>query len=160
MTFDKILTPRLSIRRLSLADAFEFSHYRSIPLVSRYQSGFSLERATALAEEMLQSEPSVKGKWFQFAVTLIETGKLIGDIGFKNTDDDGKSWIGYTLHPDYWQKGYASEAVRAVLDYYKLLGVTNIWASTAVSNENSMKLLRSVGFTLHESKSDEWIFRL
>lgn len=160
MKFESIETPRLKIRRIQINDAFEFSHYRSLPLVSRYQSSFSLERAVALAEDLQNSEPSVTGKWFQFAVTLRNDEKLIGDIGFKNTDEDGKSWIGYTLHPDYWHQGYAREAVLAVIDYYKLLGITNIWAATAVSNENSMKLLRSVGFTLHESKPDEWIFRL
>lgn len=160
MNFETIETPRLLLRRLQLSDAFEFSHYRSMPLVSRYQSAYSLERAMALAEDMQKSEPSDTDKWFQFAVTLHTNGKLIGDIGFKNTDEAGKSWIGYTLHPDYWHKGYAREAVQAVIDYYKLLGITNIWAATAVSNENSMKLLRSIGFTLHESKPDEWIFRL
>ncbi|RYZ63358.1 MAG: N-acetyltransferase [Proteobacteria bacterium] len=65
-----------------------------------------------------------RGKWFQFAVELISESDLIGDIGFLNTDDEGRSWIGFTIDPKYWNQGYAAEAVVAVLNYYRDIGIS------------------------------------
>jgi RimJ/RimL family protein N-acetyltransferase len=36
--FDRLLTPRLVLRRFSAADADRFAAYRSVPDVARYQS--------------------------------------------------------------------------------------------------------------------------
>jgi RimJ/RimL family protein N-acetyltransferase len=160
MGFDSFTTKRLVIRRLLTEDAETMSSYRSLPEVSRFQSWeqYSIQKASELISEMKASDPSVVGKWFQFGISLKTTGELIGDIGFLNTDEHQKSWIGFTLSSAHWGKGYAIEAVEAVLAYYSSLGISKIWASTDPQNHSSGKLLKKLGFSLLESMPEDHIY--
>ncbi|MCJ8311377.1 MAG: GNAT family N-acetyltransferase [Saccharospirillaceae bacterium] len=58
-------------------------------------------------------------KGFRWAITLIEApDQLIGSCGFHCVNKNFKSFeIGYELHPDFWGKGYATQAVAAMIDY-------------------------------------------
>lgn len=161
MNFLTIKTERLSIRCLYLDDAKALSSYRSKPEVARFQSWteYSIHQAQELIAEMDKSAPDVKGKWFQFGIELSNCGELIGDIGFLNTDEFGKSWLGFTLDSKHWKQGLAKEAVDAVLTYYSSVGVTTFWASIDLSNTSSKKLLEKLGFVLVENTPDESIFR-
>ena len=108
---------------------------------------------------MDESFPAATGKWFQFGIELKETGALIGDIGFLNTDEVGKSWIGFTLDSQYWRRGLATEAVGAVLAFYSTFGITTIWASTDPANTASQRVLEKLGFVLYESYAEDAIYR-
>lgn len=160
MSFESIETDRLVLGRLLEEDAKGMSSYRSLPDVARYQSWstYSEEDARALILEMNNSDPSVKGKWFQFSIKLKEGEPLIGDIGFLITGEDGKSWIGFTLDSAFWRKGLASEAVSNILPYYSQLGVSEVWASIDPQNNASKNLLIKLGFELIDQKPDDLIF--
>jgi RimJ/RimL family protein N-acetyltransferase len=158
MKFEILQTERLFIRRLKTEDAEAIARYRSLPEVIRFQSSYSIDRAKELILEMSESDPATLGKWFQFAIELIAEHRLIGDIGFLNTDKNGRSWVGFTLDPKYWNQGYATEAVQAVLGHYCRIGISNVWASTDPKNESSMRLLKKLGFNLVEEKIDDMIF--
>ena len=56
------------------------------------------------------------GLW---AVVLKETGAFIGDCGITIQNIDGKKLpeIGYHINKQYWRRGFAKEAVRAVRDW-------------------------------------------
>lgn len=86
--------------------------------------------------------------------------RLIGTSQLHTPDEGALSiQIDYELHVDQWGKGYATEALRAILAY----GMSNrfsfhlnrIWALTGPSNEPSIRLLNRLGFryegTLRES---------
>ncbi|MES2803215.1 MAG: GNAT family N-acetyltransferase [Bdellovibrionota bacterium] len=160
MAFDSFSSKRLVVRRLLPEDAETISFYRSLPEVSKFQSWeqYSTQKASDLISEMKTSDPSVAGKWFQFGISLKATGELIGDIGFLNTDEHQKSWIGFTLSSTHWGNGYAIEAVEAVLSYYSSLEISKIWASTDPQNHSSAKLLKKLGFSLLESKPEDHIY--
>ena len=160
MKFDSISTQRLVIRRLVNDDAEIISFYRSLPEVSQFQSWqqYSLQQASELISEMKMSDPSDVGKWFQFGISLKINDELIGDIGFLNTDEQQKSWIGFTLNSEHWGNGYALEAVEAVLTYYCHLGIYKVWASIDPQNHSSAKLLKKLGFSLLESKPEDHIY--
>lgn len=157
-----IQTSRLCIRRLTSEDALLLSTYRSRPEVAEFQSWdtYTLEQAHNLINEMEKSSPDQVGKWFQFGVEFMSEKSLIGDIGVLNTDREGKSWIGFSIDSRHWKKGYAFESVKAVLDFYKSINVTNFWASIDPKNLSSHKLLLKLGFEIVESKPDDLIFRM
>lgn len=159
MSFESVSSTRLIMRRLLPQDAERLSQYRNLPAVSKYQSSWSAERALALIQELGESDPMVKGRWFQFGIELKETRELIGDVGFLNSDENGKSWIGFTLHPSHWGHGYATEAAKAILDFYSKNEISTFWASTEPDNHLSAKVLNRLGFTLIESTSTDLIFR-
>jgi RimJ/RimL family protein N-acetyltransferase len=145
---------------LRTEDAEVLACYRGLPEVARFQTAYTCAKAEALVQELAKSDPPEKGRWFQFAIELTCESRLISDIGFLNTDENQKSWVGFTLSPRYWHHGYATEAVRAVLAFYSKLGIAPVWASTDPKNEASMNLLRALGFSLIEAKPDDMVFLL
>ena len=59
-----------------------------------------------------------------------------------------KGEIHYSLIPRFWNKGYATEAVLAILKYsFETLNLHRIEAGLATQNLNSIKLLEKVGMT-------------
>lgn len=56
--------------------------------------------------------------------------------------------IGYMFHPDYWGRGYATEALAAFVKVYfeKLPDAESVLAKTDVSNKASQRVLEKVGF--------------
>jgi ribosomal-protein-alanine N-acetyltransferase len=66
-------------------------------------------------------------------------GELIGDIL-------GGGTLAYYLRRDCWSKGYATEAVRAVIGYmFAEVGIDRVDARHAVNNAASGKVLRNAG---------------
>lgn len=161
MKFESLKTQRLTLRRLSPEDTSAIVGYRNLPEITRFQSwdSYSDVNAAELIESMKDADPSLKGRWFQFGIELTSQKKLIGDIGFLNTDDNEKSWLSFTLHPKFWNQGYATEAVSAILNNYADFGVSELWASTDPENKSASRLLSRLGFTLLETRPDALIFK-
>ena len=73
--------------------------------------------------------------------------KLIGDIGFKGgPDEHGRIEIGYSVVPEERRQGYASEAVRAMIDWaLQQPGVKTVVAECEVDNTASIRVLEKAG---------------
>ena len=55
---------------------------------------------------------------FQFTIILADENRLIGDMGISFTNHNNmQAELGCTLHKDYQKKGYATEALKAIVDY-------------------------------------------
>jgi [ribosomal protein S5]-alanine N-acetyltransferase len=73
--------------------------------------------------------------------------KIIGYIAI-NSEKQFEYNLGYCLHSDYQNKGYATEACIAVVNYvFSNLNAEKFVTGTAVSNEPSCKMLTKLGFT-------------
>jgi RimJ/RimL family protein N-acetyltransferase len=95
---------------------------------------------------MRTSEPGTPGEWFQFAVELKETGRLIGDCGLKTAEDGRQGEVGFTLSREHQGKGFAFEAVSRLLDYaFGDLGLHRIVAVADQENASSVALLERLG---------------
>jgi RimJ/RimL family protein N-acetyltransferase len=78
-----------------------------------------------------------------FAVVL--DGVLIGICGIDLRQDGAE--LGYWLGASYWGRGYATEAVRAVIDYaFGELGHEVLQSGARVSNPASRRVLEKCGF--------------
>jgi RimJ/RimL family protein N-acetyltransferase len=88
-----------------------------------------------------------EGQGWTFAVTAkAEGGSLIGACGYGRRHDDEPE-IGYWIGEPYWGRGYATEAVRAVIDH--LFSVTDLDALSAgcrVTNLASRRVIEKCGF--------------
>jgi RimJ/RimL family protein N-acetyltransferase len=84
---------------------------------------------------------------FQLAITLPETGELIGNCGIRVYDPAaGGADIGYELDPRFWGCGYATEAARAMLSYgFGPLGMHRITAECLAENSASAHVLEKIG---------------
>ena len=98
--------------------------------------------------EMLEGclrEPENR-QWY--AAWFIEAGeKVIGDLCFKGLPPDGNVEIGYGIFPEFWGKGYATEAVKAIVLWASVQpGVKRIEAETEPDNTASRRVLEKAGF--------------
>jgi RimJ/RimL family protein N-acetyltransferase len=116
----------------------------------RFSSGvFSREKTQAFLEKVLGWNRA--GLPSQFGVTLGETGRLIGYCGFFHQQVDGESEIeiGYRLHPDYWNKGYATEGACAVRDHgFRDLRLSRVISLIHPQNVASRRVAEKVGMHL------------
>ena len=71
---------------------------------------------------------------------------VIGGCGFDMRDGPAPE-IGYWLGARYWGKGYATEAVRALIDHaFTDLGHKALQSSVRVTNPASRRVLEKCGF--------------
>jgi len=88
---------------------------------------------------------SYLGKDYLFAIRLKETKMLIGIISCFD-EKEGSCEIGYGLGSDYWNKGYATEALRAFIDYcFNEKGFNTIYASFFCGNDASKRVMEKCG---------------
>jgi RimJ/RimL family protein N-acetyltransferase len=153
-SFAPLVTERLRLRRSVPDDAAAISAYRSDPDVRRYQGWGDTgpEEVRTAIEEMTTRAPGEPGGWVQLSVEERSTGRLIGDVGISPADDDpGVIKIGYTIAPEFQRAGYATEAVRALIDYaFDTLGVDVVRAYASAENAPSIRLAERVGLRLME----------
>lgn len=88
------------------------------------------------------------GPWYQFVVERQEDGALIGDLGAGfGLPGERQVELGYRIMPRYHRKGYAREAVAALIDYLiREHGIHRFVAVAAEANTASTSLLRGLGF--------------
>jgi RimJ/RimL family protein N-acetyltransferase len=154
-------TERLVLRRFRPSDAETLSAYRSDPDVARYQSWtppVTLEQARLIVASLAAGDPDQPG-WFQYAVERTEDRVHIGDVGVDLYENRRQAEIGFTLAPAYQRRGYAGEAVRAVLDHlFRVRGLHKVSAEADARNVASARLLERVGFTREGlRRSHTWI---
>lgn len=99
-------------------------------MVEAFQVGFEAQRS------------------YRWGLETKETGEFIGTIGLNNLNPGAKkSEIGYELHPAFWRRGLAKEAVLEVLRFsFEELGLYRMGAVTYPANEASNSMLKKLGF--------------
>lgn len=145
-----ITTSRLKIRHLHIEDLEPFYTYRSNPEVTKYQ-GFdvmTMEKAKAFIEDNATKQFGKPGEWVQYAIAVKKTGKLIGDCAIKfNVYDIRLAEIGISISPQEQKKGYAKEAVTAILNLlFSREDFHRVTETVDAKNIAAIQLLKSIGF--------------
>ena len=86
-----------------------------------------------------------------FSVILRHNNLHIGDCGLEHRDIDGEMVpeLGYDLLSDYWHKGLATEAAKAVRDYaFMELRLPRLVSLIRIGNDRSRRVAERVGMTL------------
>jgi RimJ/RimL family protein N-acetyltransferase len=94
-----------------------------------------------------RQQPRIK---FQLAVTLKSTGGLIGNCGVRLEKPGARQGdIGYELSPEHWGQGYATEAIRVMVNFgFAKLHLHRIWAECVADNQRSPRVLEKLGMRL------------
>lgn len=149
MAQPEILTDRLKLDPLTADDAPAMYAYRSHPEVLRYQpfEPVSLRDVETFIADHLSIAFDTPGTWFQCAIRLRDTGRLIGDLGTRfPADDTRQAEIGLTISPDHQGQGFGTEAVGGMLNH--LFGTVHkhrVFASVDPGNAACIALLKRVG---------------
>ncbi len=151
--FEPIVTERLRLRRSLPGDAEAISAYRSLPEVRRYQGWDRTDPQGIRAEieEMAGRAPGEPG-WVQLSVEELASGRLVADVGLSPAEgENGVIKVGYTTDPRFQRRGYATEAVRALVAYaFDALGADVVRAYASADNAPSIRVAEKVGMRLTE----------
>ena len=97
------------------------------------------------------------GNSIDFAIERAEDAALIGTIGLAIDRIGACAKLGYWLGTPYWGRGYATEAVRAVLGYgFAVLELERVWAPRFRWNVASARVLAKSGLA-HEGSRREYV---
>ena len=102
--------------------------------------------------EMLNGCLDHPDQWDWYAIWMIELkdGTQIGELCFKGLSVNGIAEIGYGISEEYQNNGYATEAVKAVLEWaFSHPEVIAIEAETESENAASISVLKKCGFALN-----------
>lgn len=141
-------TERLILRPLQQTDAARVQELAgdariaatTLAIPHPYEDGF----AEKYIEETLSNE--TEGRGFTRAIVLKESGELIGVIGLGNTPERPSAMTGYWIGCDYWNRGYASEALRSVVQHgFEAMGLECIHANVFTGNEQSARVQEKAG---------------
>jgi RimJ/RimL family protein N-acetyltransferase len=97
---------------------------------------------------MSQQQDFAAGMLVNFAIILITNDVLIGSIGLEIATEHRHARMGYWLGVPYWNQGYGTEAVNAVLAYgFNQRHLHRIYAPHFLNNPASGRVLKKVGMT-------------
>lgn len=144
-----IMTERLLLREFADSDFPAFASYHARKDVYRYlyadapegealQQKFAKARKTSLEQD---------GDVFRLAVICSEDDALIGDVLLKLESKDAlQGEIGYIFNPDYAGRGYATEAVAAMIGVgFSSFGFHRIFARLDALNQGSIGVVERLG---------------
>lgn len=150
-------TERLVLRRFRTTDKPALDGYRRHPDVARFQSWEAdyPDDTTARFLDQMTSAPFWRaGEWFQVAVEVPGHG-VVGDVAVFAGHREAR--IGYSLHPDWWGQGIATEMVTAVLGLLPPEART-VTATIDPGNDRSRRLLERLGFEQLGEEDGEDLF--
>jgi ribosomal-protein-alanine N-acetyltransferase len=143
---EAISTKGLVLRRPRLPDANDiFDSYAADPEVTRYVTWRPYRNRSEVAP-FLQSRLARwdSGEEFSWAITRAEEDRVIGMIGCRVREQAAD--IGYVMSRKYWNRGYITEAAKAVVDWAgNLEFIYRVWAVCDVENKASARVLEKVG---------------
>ncbi|MEC5158335.1 GNAT family N-acetyltransferase [Chryseobacterium sp. MP_3.2] len=148
-------TQRLILREIILEDVDRIFLLDKNPEVMKYIG----VKPVKTLEESVETIKNIRKQYTEngiarWAVIEKEANLLIGWSGLKILRQPINGFVnvyelGYRFLPEYWGKGFATEAARAVLDYgFKELNLNKIYACVTIDNLNSVKILKhKLGFS-------------
>jgi ribosomal-protein-alanine N-acetyltransferase len=114
----------------------------------RHDAGF-----LALRLRQMRETPEIR-EWFVYAIVLPEGERpMVGHAGFHGPPGVNARKaadaveVGYSIFEPYRRKGYATEAVRRLIEWAASeYGIAHFLASVSPDNEPSLALVRRLGF--------------
>ena len=142
-----IETSRLLLRPFEAADEETFVAQLMNADFMQYSRAGALDEVAA-RESFTRRLALSSSQFSKRALIEKATGEHIGYCGVDRCELDAAQELelGYRLIASARGRGYATEAARAVLDYYGQQGVTDIIAFTAHGNSPSQAVLKKLGY--------------
>lgn len=148
-------TSRLSLEPLVAAHADALFPVLAHPDTQRWIPAPKARTAEALRARWhdLEGRRSPDGAEAQLAWAVrrrddgVYVGKLDANVAVAAGAGEVATNVGYVFSPAFWGRGYATEAVGALVDHLLAAGVTELRASVTVGNDASCRVLERLGFT-------------
>lgn len=150
-------TARLIIRPVKIEDELYYQKlYQNSEVMSSYAEGHPREQAIIKRTVEINVDRWERGKPFScMTIELKESHEFIGSIYISTfARNDNTGILGYLLLPQYWGQGYASEAVKFLIEKYLPQinngqyseQITSVFAYANPANIASIRILKKMGF--------------
>ena len=142
-------TQDLVLRRPRMKDAADIFAYASDENVARYvlwEPHRSLSETRACLRDLIRrARAGYPSSW---VVSLRDTGRVIGTIGFVwFSSENSSAEIGYSFSRDFWNRGYATQALQAVsAEAFRSLPLNRLEAQHDLRNPASGRVMEKCGF--------------
>lgn len=147
----KIETERLILRKLELSDVESvYNNWCSDKEVSKYVTWDTHQSINDTAEYVKYKVDLYERNYrFDWVVVIKETNEVIGEIdAVKTSVNYSLVELGYCFGSKYWNKGYATEALTAIVKYLKeVANVEKITACHISTNPASGRVMQKAGMT-------------
>lgn len=134
---------RIELRKFRLEDCADVLEYGSDAQTLKYlvwEGITDLDGAKSAITEYYLTKPGV------YAIELKENHKCIGCIDLRAHPEHEKASFGYVLNRAYWNKGYMTEALGALLSFcFEKLEVNRVESMHYVGNEGSGRVMEKCG---------------
>lgn len=146
-------TERLQLRPVTIEDLAQIHALHLLPATDKYNTqGIpkTIDDTRVIVTAWLSEQHETPAKRHTFFIENNE-GEFVGLIGLKvGREKYREAELWYKLHQLQWDKGYATEAVNAILGFcFNGLRLHRLEAGCAAKNTASGKVLLKAGFT-HE----------
>jgi ribosomal-protein-alanine N-acetyltransferase len=152
-------TKRLILRRQVLEDLDALWALYCNPEITKYipDAPRTREEAREELEWFMNGHPIFPelGLW---ATIHKETGKFIGRCGLLpwTIDQQQEVEVAYTLAPEFWGQGLATEAAKGIIQYgFDQLHLTRLICLIDQENQASIKVARNIGMRFEKEGKDE-----
>ena len=155
-----IRTKRLTLRAAKMSDAEDLYEYSRDPAVAKHvlwDAHTSIHQTRAYIRYLIRQYKN--GQPSSFVISITETGKVVGTIGFMWIQQENRSAeVGYSLSRRYWNQGIMSEALQAVVEFgFTKLNLNRIEAQHECDNPASGKVMLHAGMR-HEGTLRQRIY--
>jgi len=145
----RLETERLVLRRFVETDVGDmFSNWCNDPEVTKYLT-WQPHGDIAVTREFTKTrmENYAKNDFYSWAMELKSTGQVIGTIAVvRQQEDIAMAEIGYAMGKAWWNRGYMSEALRAVVKFFfEEVGMNRIEARHDPRNPGSGRVMQKAG---------------
>lgn len=146
----EITTDRLRLRRFVAGDAPEVQRLAGDADVAATTLRIPHPYPDGAAEQWIRTHAvrTERGSGADWAVTIRQSGSLIGAIGLEIERDHAHAELGYWIGKPYWGNGYATEAASAVIDHaFGAMKLHRVFAHYMAHNPASGRVLEKAGLT-------------
>jgi RimJ/RimL family protein N-acetyltransferase len=148
---NEIKTERLLLRQLTPDDARALLDGQPLDGLP-WESGYPTEGTLVAVDAFVRAVAAGldPGPFGVYQLVRLDEARVVGDIGFYGRPDaDGAVTVGYGLAPPARGRGYATEALRAVLAWALAQpGVRRVQADTTHANVPSQRVMERAGMRL------------
>lgn len=155
-------TERLVLRPMKTSDAYDMYEYACREDVTEYLLWSPHQSVGQTYEYLAYVEGRyAKGEFYDWAVTLADSGKMIGTAGFtKIQGDHNSAEIGYVLNPEYHRLGLGLEAADKVVEFgFDKLSLHRIEARFMKGNDASLHVMEKLGMTFEGYARDSMLVK-
>ena len=135
----RIETDYLIIRNFELKDEKDLREYMLQRIDAEFEGYPDFKKENSKEEINFRAESDEF-----FAIELKETHKVIGNIYLGKREFNNRE-LGYVLNENYQNKGYGTQASKAIVEYAFEQGVHRVYAECAPQNIASWKVMEKIG---------------